>query len=47
MNRNEYDAVFFSGVGLLFFSKFIKNAKIFCDIHGASEDALELAKNCQ
>lgn len=45
ISKNEYDAIVFSGAGLLFFSRFVDKTKIFCDIHGASEDALELAKN--
>ena len=42
--ENDYDAVVFSGVGMLFFSCFFsRKMKLFCDVHGASEDALEMA----
>ena len=48
LETNEYVAVVLSGSGIANFAKFIKKqstAKIVLDVHGASEDILELTKN--
>lgn len=49
LKYEQYKCVIFSGIGMAYFSKMIKrikNTKIIIDIHGASEDILELAGNC-
>lgn len=50
MQSGDYSLIIFSGVGMPSYAKLVKRnsptTKVFADVHGASEDIIELVKDC-